>query len=68
MLQGTDALDVSALLAEVAADPEFAVTIGELLETVKAKLPKDLHDALTTTELTERLAQDAAALLAGELS
>lgn len=68
VLQGTDALDVSALLAEVAADPEFAVTIGELLETVKAKLPKDLHDALATPELTQRLAQDAAALLAGELS
>ncbi len=68
VLQGTDALDVSALLAEVAADPEFAATIGELLETVQAKLPKDLHDALATPELTQRLAQDAAALLAGELS
>lgn len=68
VLQGPDALDVSALLAEVAADPEFAATISELLETVQAKLPKDLHDALATPELTQRLAQDAAALLAGELS
>jgi DNA repair exonuclease SbcCD nuclease subunit len=68
MLPAADALDVEALLAQAAADPDFAGTLVELIETVKARLPADLHAALTDSDVLRRLAQDAPALLAGELS
>jgi DNA repair exonuclease SbcCD nuclease subunit len=67
-LEAADALDVEALLAEAAADPDFAATLAELIEAVKTKLPTDLHAALTESDALKRLAQDAPALLAGELS
>jgi hypothetical protein len=35
---------------------------------VKAKLPKDLHDELSQSDTLKALADDARALLAGELS
>jgi len=68
LLAAADALDVEALLAGAAADPEFAACLAELIETVTAKLPTDLHAALMESDAVRRLAQDAPALLAGELS
>ena len=58
-LEAADALDVEALLAEAAADPDFAACLAELIESVKAKLPADLHEALTESDAVRRLAQDA---------
>uniref|UniRef100_Q07S82 Metallophosphoesterase n=1 Tax=Rhodopseudomonas palustris (strain BisA53) TaxID=316055 RepID=Q07S82_RHOP5 len=68
LLEAGDAINVEALLVEAAADPEFAACLGDLIETVKAKLPADLHAALTESDVVKRLAQDAPALLVGELS
>jgi len=67
-LPATDSLDVESLLSEAAADPAFAATLSELVESIKAKLPKDLHDDLAKSEILAALADDARALLAGELS
>jgi DNA repair exonuclease SbcCD nuclease subunit len=68
LLDAADALDVEALLAAAAADPEFAACVGELIESVTARLPADLQAALLESDALRRLAQDAPALLAGELS
>lgn len=65
---GADALDADQLLREAAADPEFAAVLADLTETIKAKLPKDLHDELDRSDALQRLADDARALLAGEVS
>ena len=67
-LSAVDALDVDALLAEAANDPEFAAVLAELTESVKAKLPKDLQDDLQKSDVLKALTDDARALLAGELS
>ncbi len=67
-LSAADSLDVDMLLAEAASDPEFAAVLAELTEAVKAKLPKDLHDDLDTSDVLKRIADDARALLAGHLS
>jgi exonuclease SbcD len=67
-LSAADALDVDALLAEAAVDPEFVAVLSELTELIKARMPKDLHDDLQTSEVLTALAADARALLAGELS
>jgi DNA repair exonuclease SbcCD nuclease subunit len=67
-LSGSESLDVGDLLAEAARDPEFAVVLAELTEAVKAKLPKDLHDDFFQSDALKALADDARALLAGELS
>ena len=67
-LSATDALDVDALLAEAAVDPEFAAVLVDLTELVKARMPKDLHDDLQTSDVLTALAADARALLAGALS
>ena len=61
-------LDVNDLLAAAANDPEFAAVLAELTEAVKAKLPKDLHDEFSQSDTLQALADDARALLAGELS
>jgi hypothetical protein len=37
-----------------------------LIEAVKGKLPRDLHNGLSDKDLTKTLAADARALLAGE--
>ncbi len=63
-----DTLDSAALLAQVAADPEFAGDIVELIETIKARLPADLRNDFPPQDLRERLADDARALLAGDAS
>lgn len=68
LLSAVDVLDVEALLAEAALDPDYAACLAELIETVKAKLPRDMHDALMASELLQTLAQDAPALLSGELT
>ena len=39
-----DALDIAALLAAAAEDPEFAAAVAELMRTVAEKLPRDLRD------------------------
>jgi DNA repair exonuclease SbcCD nuclease subunit len=68
VLSEPDALDVDRVVAETAADPEFAAVLAELIEAVKAKLPKDLHDQFDQSDALQSLAGDAGALLAGERS
>ncbi|MBB5048825.1 DNA repair exonuclease SbcCD nuclease subunit [Rhodopseudomonas rhenobacensis] len=65
---GADALDADRLLREAASDPEFAAVLADLTEIIKAKLPKDLHDEFDRSDALQRLADDARALLAGEVS
>jgi DNA repair exonuclease SbcCD nuclease subunit len=67
-LPSAESLDVESLLAEAAGDPRFAEILSELIETIRAKLPRDLHDDLDQSETLRALADDARALLAGELS
>ena len=67
-LSAEDSLDLDRMLAEAAQDPEFAAAMAELIDTVKAKLPKDLHDELSTDDLQNKLASEARALLSGALS
>jgi DNA repair exonuclease SbcCD nuclease subunit len=67
-LSAAESLDLDQLLDAAARDPEFAVTLAELVETVKAKLPKELHEDLLTADLQKMLAEEARALLAGALS
>jgi hypothetical protein len=61
-------LDAEHLLSEAANDPEFATILAELIETIKTRLPKDLHGELSRSDALQTLAEDARALLAGELS
>lgn len=61
-----DDLDIESLLAQAAGDAEFAADLAELIETVKGKLPKDLHDEFLQSEQIKRLTEDARALLAGD--
>jgi DNA repair exonuclease SbcCD nuclease subunit len=67
-LSSAESLDLDQMLDAAADDPEFAVMLAELIETVKAKLPKDLHDDLLTNDLQKKLADEARALLTGALS
>ncbi|KAA0073984.1 DNA repair exonuclease [Tardiphaga sp. P9-11] len=62
-----DSVDVGALLGETAQDPAFAAALAELVETVKAKLPRDLQDEFAASDMVAALADDAQAILAGEL-
>jgi DNA repair exonuclease SbcCD nuclease subunit len=68
LLPSAESLDVEGLLAGAAGDPQFAAVLSELIETIKAKLPRDLHDDLEKSDMLRALADDARALLAGELS
>ena len=63
-----ESLDVDALLEQMANDPGFATDLAELVEAVKARLPKDLHDGFSGTDMLRALGRDAHALLAGESS
>ncbi|MCA6111594.1 metallophosphoesterase family protein [Bradyrhizobium cenepequi] len=63
-----ESLNVDRLLAEAAADPDFAAILLELTELLKARLPKDLHDEYSQLDTLKTLAADARALLAGELA
>lgn len=67
-LSSADSLDLDRMLDETAQDPEFAAMLADLIEMVKAKLPKDLQDDLLTDDLQKRLADEARALLSGALS
>lgn len=64
----TSSVDVAALLAEAANDPAMAAALAELVETVSAKLPRDLQDEFSASDVVGALAEDALAMLAGELS
>lgn len=63
-----DDIDVAALLAQGAADPEFAAALAELVDSIKAKLPRDLQNEFDALDFRDSLADDARAILAGELS
>lgn len=63
-----DDLDVESLLSQAAGDPEFANDLADLIEVLKSKLPKDLHDDFLQSDQLKRLTDDARALLAGDAS
>lgn len=67
-LSADDSLDLDLMLAAASDDPEFAVILTELIDTVKAKLPKDLQDELLADDPQQTLASDVRALLGGALS
>ncbi len=67
-LSASESIDVEDLLAEVTDDPGFAEVIAELTEAVKAKLPKDLQEEFSKSDMLKSLADDARAMLAGEVS
>jgi exonuclease SbcD len=67
-LSSAESLDLDHLLDAATEDPEFAVMLAELIETVKAKLPMELHDDLLAGDLHKALAGEARALLTGALS
>jgi DNA repair exonuclease SbcCD nuclease subunit len=67
-LSSAESLDLDQLLNAATEDSEFAVMLAELIETMKAKLPKDLHHELLTDDLQKKLADEARALLTGALS
>jgi DNA repair protein SbcD/Mre11 len=65
----TDALDVEALIARAAADPEYAQALAELAGQIAAKAPAELREALPQDEsaLTQ-LAREARDRLWGEMA
>jgi exonuclease SbcD len=67
-LSSAESLDLDQMLDTATKDPEFAVMLAELIETVKAKLPKDLQGDLLVSDLQKTLAVEARALLIGALS
>jgi len=67
-LSSAEILDLDQMLDTATEDPKFAVMLAELIETVKAKLPKDLQDDLLVSDLQKALAVEARALLSGALS
>jgi exonuclease SbcD len=62
----TDDLDVETLIKAAADDPEYGEILAELMETIKGRLPKGLHDSLS--DVLKSLPDDARAMLTGELS
>lgn len=64
---GTDDVDLDAILRGAAGDPEFEDAIADLVETMKAKLPRDLQDQLLQSDVIQGLSEQARAMLAGEL-
>jgi hypothetical protein len=67
LLSTSESIDVEDLLAEVTDDPVFAEVLAELTEAVKAKLPKDLQEEFSKSDMLKSLADDARAMLAGEV-
>lgn len=71
-LSAEDSLDLDQMLGAAIEDPEFEQIVADLIETVKTKLPKDLHESLNEElsgdELQKRLAEDARAMLGGALT
>jgi DNA repair exonuclease SbcCD nuclease subunit len=67
-LSEADSLDVNTMLTAAAEDPEFAAALADSLKDIVAKLPPYLQKDFEDPELIGRLAADARAALAGELS
>jgi DNA repair exonuclease SbcCD nuclease subunit len=67
-LSASESLDVDDLLREAARDPEFAAVLAELTDAVRAKLPRDLQEEFSQSDMLTSLAGDARAMLAGEIS
>ncbi|SFK10645.1 metallophosphoesterase family protein [Methylocapsa palsarum] len=66
--QESDAIDVEALLAAAAQDPEFRASAHELLGAILAKLPQDLKERLPFKETSlDRLAELAHDQMTGSL-
>lgn len=63
-----EGIDVDRVLAEVVADPEFAGVVDDLASVLKARLPRDLHDAFAQSDARETVLADARAWLSGEPS
>ncbi len=63
-----DALDIEALIASAAADPEFTQALAELAAQIVAKTPPELRDALPQDDAAlAQLAGEARDLLYGEM-
>ena len=63
--------DIDALrdaVRRTADDPEFQTVLSELVESIKARLPKDLHGDFAESDMLKTLLADARALVAGELT
>ncbi len=65
-LDGADALDVEALIAAAAAEPEFSQGLAELLTSIEEKSPRELRAALTSE--ASAFADEARDLLLGLLA
>ncbi len=64
----SDTLDIEALIADAAQDPEFARALAELSEQIGGKLPPELREAAPgSAEELSRLAQEARDRLLGDL-
>jgi exonuclease SbcD len=66
-LSSAESLYLDQLLDAAMEDPEFALILAELIETVRAKLPMELHDDLLAGDLHKALAGEARAVIAGAL-
>lgn len=64
----TETLDIDTMLREAAADPDFAMTLEQLIKDVEGKLPTELREELRKSDALAALGDDARALLAGALS
>jgi DNA repair exonuclease SbcCD nuclease subunit len=67
-LSEADSLDVNTMLAAAVDDPAFAAALAESMKDIVARLPASLHKEFEHPDLLKRLAADARAALAGELS
>ena len=63
-----DNLDIEELLRQAAEDPEFASAMQDLIASIGDKLPRDLQQQFSESEVIKRLADDARALLSGAAS
>jgi DNA repair exonuclease SbcCD nuclease subunit len=68
VLSASESLDVGDLLREAARDPEFTEVLAELTDAVRAKLPRELQEEFSDSDTLRSLADDARAMLAGEMS
>jgi DNA repair protein SbcD/Mre11 len=67
-LSSNESLNLDHLLDASTEDPEFLVMLAELIETVKAKLPMELHGDLLADDLHKLLGGEARALLSGVIT
>jgi exonuclease SbcD len=68
VLSASESLDVGDLLREAARNPEFTEVLAELTDAVRAKLPRELQEEFSDSDTLRSLADDARAMLAGEMS